>query len=110
MLGVKSISTEDLAAEAEATDAPTVEQTDESLQFTIPIGTEAPIECEVFNDELNPAAMLDDLVRRVPAGVTLQHVEVAKVSSGLVDNRDGRLGILQPVRRDSRRCQRDRWP
>jgi hypothetical protein len=79
-LSKRAIKFENLSGEAEAAGDAKVEDKETSLQMTIPIGTEAPVQCFVYKKEVDTGATLLMVTREAAKKVDVRLFKVQEVS------------------------------
>lgn len=79
-LSKKPIQFETLSGEAEIKGELATKSHDNSVQLTIPVGTEAPVECFVYKEAVDPGGTLFKFTHEVGKSVDIKLFKVADVS------------------------------
>ena len=83
-LPVQKFARDALSGEVEAASAPQIERTKESFKITIPIGTQIPVECYVYNDRTDGASTISGVVKEVKKTID----DVAADCAAVIDQND----------------------
>jgi len=78
-LPVQKFSRDALSGEVEATSAPQIERTKESFKISIPIGTQVPVECYVYNERTDGASTISAVVKEVKKTIDVRLFEPTDV-------------------------------
>ena len=78
-LPVQKFSRDALSGEVEAASAPQIERTKDSFKISIPIGTQVPVECYVYNERTDGASTISAVVKEVKKTIDVRLFEPTDV-------------------------------